>query len=127
MLKQMLFSGVLVASVHAGSVGAVIAQESAYFGANGIIIAQEPGTAVTKPQSQVSMFCSTSAGGPGFVLVTLSNLTTSTIAKGKTLFAKKGGTTIQFQTTEDIPNGGAATYRTDASAFQVEGACDGWH
>ena len=49
-------------------------------------LAQQPA-----PKARVSMLCKTSAGGPGFVLVTLSNLTTSTIPKGQTLFAKKLG------------------------------------
>ena len=62
-------------------------------------LAQQPGTGV-------SMFCKTWAGGKGFVLVTLSNLTTSTIPKGETLFASKGGKTIKFQAAEAIPDGG---------------------
>jgi hypothetical protein len=49
-----------------------------------------------QPKSPESMLCSTSAGGPGFVLVKLSNLTSSSIPKGETLFAKKGDKTIQF-------------------------------
>jgi hypothetical protein len=85
-------------------------------------LAQQPSSG-----DRISMFCSTSAGGPGFVLVTLSNLTTSTIPKGTTLFASKGGKTIKFRAAEAIPSSGKATYRTSASAFQVEGACDGWH
>lgn len=76
---------------------------------------------------RISMLCRTSAGGKGFVLVTLSNLTTSAIPKGKTLFAKKGNKTIKFRAAETIPPNGTASYRTDAGAFQVEGACDGWH
>ena len=85
-------------------------------------LAQQPSSG-----DRMSMFCSTSAGGKGFVLVTLSNLTTLTIPKGKTLFAMKGGKTIKFRAAEAIPNGGKVTYRTSASAFQVEGPCDGWH
>ena len=37
-------------------------------------LAQQPSSG-----DRISMFCSTSAGGPGFVLVTLSNLATSTV------------------------------------------------
>ena len=73
------------------------------------------------------MFCKTWAGGKGFVLVTLSNLTTSTIPKGETLFASKGGKTIKFQAAEAIPDGGNTIYRTSVGAFQVDGPCDGWH
>jgi hypothetical protein len=80
-----------------------------------------------RPDTGVSMFCKTWAGGKGFALVTLSNLTTSTIPKGEALFASKGGTTIKFQAAEAIPDGGNTTYRTSAGAFQVEGPCDGWH
>jgi hypothetical protein len=75
---------------------------------------------------RMSMFCRTSAGGPGFVLVTLSNLTTQTIPKGEALFAKKGDKILKFRAAEAIPAGGTASYRTNAGAFQVEGACDGW-
>jgi hypothetical protein len=84
-------------------------------------LAQQPSS------SAISMFCSTSAGGPGFVLVTLSNLATSTIPNGTTLFARKGGKTIKFRAAEAIPSGGKVTYRTSDGAFQVEGTCDGWH
>jgi hypothetical protein len=89
---------------------------------SGEALAQQPTSS-----DRVSLFCATSAGGPGFVLVTLSNLTTSTIPKGKTLFAMKGGKTIEFQTAEAIPASGTATYRTSEDVFQVEGPCDGWH
>ena len=85
-------------------------------------LAQQPSSG-----DRMSMFCSTAAGGKGFVLVTLSNLTTSAIPKGKTLFAKKGNKTIKFRAAETIPPNGTASYRTDAGAFQVEGPCDGWH
>jgi hypothetical protein len=80
-----------------------------------------------QPKSPESMLCSTSAGGPGFVLVKLSNLTSSSIPKGETLFAKKGDKTIQFNAAEAIPAGGTVTYSTSEGAFQVEGNCDGWH
>lgn len=126
MLKQMLLSTALVASVYTGSVRPIMAQESAYFGSNGIIIAQELGTAVPNPQNRVSMFCRTSAGGPGFVLVTLTNLTNSSIPKGQTIFARKNGETIKFQAAEAIPEGSSVVYRTSAETFQVEGNCDGW-
>lgn len=85
-------------------------------------LAQQP-----SPKAQVSMFCKTSAGGQGFVLVTLTNLATSTIPKGQTLFAKKGDETIQFQAAEAIPVNGTVTNRTSVGAFQVEGPCDGWY
>ncbi|MGA7387732.1 MAG: hypothetical protein WBW99_07360 [Pseudolabrys sp.] len=78
-------------------------------------------------KTSVSMFCSTSAGGPGFVLVKLSNLTSLDIPKGETLFAKKGGKTIEFKAAEAIPAGGSVTQRTSEEAFQFEGNCDGWH
>ena len=94
-----------------------------------ILFSQGSETLAQQPSSgdRISMFCKTSAGGPGFVLVTLSNLTTSTIPKGKTLFAKKGDKTIKFRAAEAILAGGSASYRTNASAFQVEGPCDGWY
>jgi hypothetical protein len=85
-------------------------------------LAQQPNSG-----DHISMFCRTSAGGKGFVLVTLSNLSTSAIPKGKTLFAKKSDKIIKFPAAETIPPNGTATYRTDASAFQVEGPCEGWH
>ncbi len=85
-------------------------------------LAQQPASAAS-----ISMFCKTSAGGKGFVLVTLSNLTTLTIPKGKILFAKKGDKIIKFTAADAIPNGGVATFRTYESAFQVEGPCDGWN
>ncbi len=47
------------------------------------VLAEQPAS-----NGRISMFCKTSAGGKGFVMVTLSNLTTLTIPKGKTLFAK---------------------------------------
>ena len=80
-----------------------------------------------QPKTPVSMLCSTSAGGPGFVLLKLSNLTSSSIPKGQMLFAKKGGKTIQFKAAEAIPAGGSVTQRTSEGAFQVEGNCDGWY
>ena len=80
-----------------------------------------------QPKTPVSMFCSTSAGGPGVVLVKLSNLTSSEIPKGETLFAKKGGKTIEFKAAEAIPAGGSVTERTSEGAIQFEGNCDGWH
>ena len=58
-----------------------------------------------QPKTTVSLFCSTSAGGPGSVLVKFSNLTTSDIPKGETLFAKKGDKTIQFKAAEAITCG----------------------
>jgi len=76
MLTHILLRSALIGSVYAASVGIVLAQESAYFGSNSI--AQETGT-VPNPQTRVSMLCKTSASGPGIALVTLSNLTTSTI------------------------------------------------
>jgi hypothetical protein len=84
-----------------------------------------------QPSLGISMACKTSAGGRGiirgFASVTLSNLTTSTIPKGQMLFAKKGGKTIRFRVVEPIPQGGSATYRTIARAFQAEGDCEGWY
>jgi hypothetical protein len=75
----------------------------------------------------VPLLCKTSLGGSGFVLVTLSNLTTKTIPKGQTLFAKKGSETIKFEAAEDIRENGSANYRTNAAAFQAEGDCSGWY
>jgi hypothetical protein len=102
MLNRMLLSAALFASA---SVGSVMAQESAYFGSDRIIIAQDRGTAVPSAPTQMSMFCKTSAGGPGFVLVTLTNMTNSNIPKGQALFARKGGETIKFEAAEAIPQG----------------------
>lgn len=81
--------------------------------------------------AKVPMLCKVSLGGAGiikgFVFVTLSNLTTSTIPKGQTLFAKKGNKTIRFQTAKPIPENGIAVYKTSERAFQVEGDCEGWY
>ena len=90
------------------------------------LIAPGP-VAMAQQPKPVSMLCSTSAGGPGFVLVKLSNLTSSSIPKGQMLFAKKGGKTIKFTAAEAIPAGGSVTQRTRDGAFQVEGNCDGWY
>jgi hypothetical protein len=79
-----------------------------------------------KAQS-ASLLCKTSLGGSGFVLVTLSNLTTKTIPKGQTLFAMKGNETIKFEAAEEILENGSVTYRTTAAAFQAEGNCSGWY
>lgn len=81
-----------------------------------------------KPGSDsVPLLCKTTLGGSGFVIVTLSNLTTKTIPKGQTLFAMKDNETIKFQAVEAIPENGNATYRTSAKAFQVQGDCTGWY
>jgi hypothetical protein len=85
-------------------------------------LAQQPSSG-----NRVSMLCKIAVGGPGFTLVTLNNLTTSTIPKGQTLFAKKGNETIRFRAAEAIPGNGSATYRTRARAFQVFGECEGWY
>jgi hypothetical protein len=78
-----------------------------------------------------SLLCKISLGGPGivrgFVLVTLSNLTTSTIPKGQTLFALKENKTIKFRAAEAIPLNGNATFRTSDRAFMTEGDCTGWY
>jgi hypothetical protein len=84
-------------------------------------LAQQPST------SSVTLLCKTSLGGSGFVFVTLSNLTASVIPKGKTLFAMKENETIKFESAEAIPENGNATYRTSATAFQVQGDCAGWY
>jgi hypothetical protein len=75
----------------------------------------------------VPLLCKTSQGGTGSALLTLSNLTTKTIPKGQTLFAKKGNETIKFEAAEDIHENGSVTYRTSAAAFQEEGECSGWY
>jgi hypothetical protein len=75
----------------------------------------------------VPLPCKTSQGGSGSALLTLSNLTTKTIPKGQTLFAKKGDETIKFEAAEDIHENGSVTYRTSAAAFQEEGDCSGWY
>jgi hypothetical protein len=75
----------------------------------------------------VPLLCKTSLGGSGSALVTLSNLTTKTIPKGQTLFAKKGNETIKFEAAEDIHDNGSVTYRTSVVAFQDEGDCSGWY
>jgi hypothetical protein len=75
----------------------------------------------------VPLLCKTSQGGSGSALLTLSNLTTKTIPKGQTLFAKKGNETIKFEAAEDIHENGSVTYRTSAAAFQEEGDCSGWY
>jgi hypothetical protein len=76
---------------------------------------------------RVPLLCKTSLGGSGFALLTLSNLTTKTIPKGQTLFAKKGNETIKFEAAEDIRENGSSTYRTSAAAFQDGGDCLGWY
>jgi hypothetical protein len=75
----------------------------------------------------VPLLCKTSLGGRGSALVTLSNLTTKTIPKGQTLFAKKGNETIKFEAAEDIHENGSVTYNTSGAAFQDEGDCLGWY
>jgi hypothetical protein len=85
-------------------------------------LAQQP-----SPKTRTSMLCKVSAGGKGFVLVTLTNLTTSTIPKGQTLFSKKSNKTIQFQAAEPIGSGGSVTNRSSASAFEAAGDCEGWY
>jgi hypothetical protein len=75
----------------------------------------------------VPLLCKTSLGGSGFALVTLSNLSTKTIPKGQTLFAKKGNETIKFEAAEDIHENGSVTYRTSVAAFHDEGDCSGWY
>ena len=84
-------------------------------------LAQQPGS------SSVSVLCKTSLGGSGFVMVTLSNLTTKTIPKGQTLFATSGNETIKFEVAEAMSENGSVTYRTSAAAFQEEGDCAGWY
>ena len=66
-------------------------------------LAQQPGP------SSVTLLCKASLGGSGFAFVTLSNLTTATIAA------------------EAIPENGSVTYRTSAIAFQEAGDCTGWY
>jgi hypothetical protein len=73
----------------------------------------------------VPLLCKTSLGGSGSALVTLSNLTTKTIPKGQTLFAKKDNETIEAA--EDIHENGSVTYRTSTVAFQDEGDCLSWY
>ena len=102
-----------------------LSQAAAICVTGGFLIAA--GSVAVAQQPEISMFCKTSAGGPGLALVTLTNLTSSSIPKGQTLFAKKGGVTIQFQAAEEIPAGGSAIQRMSDAAFQVEGNCDGWH
>jgi hypothetical protein len=77
--------------------------------------------------SGVTLLCKTTLGGSGFVIVTLSNLTTATIPKGQTLFAKRGNETIKFEAAEAIPENGSVSYRTSATAFQEAGDCTGWY
>src|SRR3974377_1446831 len=100
--------------------GVTVLAASFFFSSGSEALAQQPSSG-----NRVSMLCKTSAGGPGVVLVTLSNLPNSTIPKEKTLFAEKGGKTIKFQTAEAIPNNGSVTYRASAAAFAVEGSCEG--
>ena len=77
--------------------------------------------------SSVTLLCKTSLGGSGFVFVTLSNLTTATIPKGKALFAMKGNDRIKFEAAEAIPENGSVTYRASAPAFLEGGDCTGWY
>jgi|GEM_PF-6766802 len=78
-----------------------------------------------------SLICKISPGGKdlvrGFVLVTFTNVTTSPIPKGKTLFAMMGNDTIKFQAAESIPQNGNATFKTNSGAFMVAGDCLGWY
>ena len=73
------------------------------------------------------LLCKVSLGGSGFASVTLSNLTTKTIPKGQTLFAKKGNETIKFEAAEDIRENGSVSYHTNDAGFQDEGDCSGWY
>jgi hypothetical protein len=84
-------------------------------------LAQKPGS------GSVTLLCKTALGGAGFVTVTLTNLTTSTIPKGQTLFAMKGNETIKFTAPEAIPENGNAAFPTKVKAFQVAGDCQGWY
>jgi hypothetical protein len=77
------------------------------------------------PKTRTSLLCKISLTGGG-VLVTLSNLTASTIPEGQTLFARKGNKTLQFRATKAIPNGGSVENRTSAKEFVTEGDCEGW-
>ncbi len=81
-------------------------------------------------EAKSSMLCKVSLGGSGvlrgFVLVTLSNLTTSNIPKGQTLFAKKGDKTLQFRTETPLGENGSVTFETRDKAFMVAGDCEGW-
>jgi len=85
---------------------------------------------ISSPEAKaqgVPLLCKTSQGGSGSASLTLSNLTTKTIPKGQTLFAKKGNETIKFEAAEDIHENGSVTYRTSVAAFQDEGECSGWY
>jgi hypothetical protein len=82
-------------------------------------LAQQPSS------SSVTLLCKTSPGGSGFVFVTLTNLTTTTIPKGQALFATRGNETIKFEAAEAIPENGSVAYRTSVAAFQVDGDCTG--
>src|SRR5215831_6954224 len=84
-------------------------------------LTQQPGP------GSVSLLCKTSLGGSGFAFVTFSNLTTTIIPKGQTLFATKGNEAIKFEAAEAIPENGSVTYRTSATAFQEAGDCTGWY
>jgi hypothetical protein len=81
-------------------------------------------------EARSSMLCKVSLGGAGmirgYVLVTLSNLTKSTIPNGQTLFAKKGDQTLQFQTETPIGENGSVSFETRDKAFMVPGDCEGW-
>ncbi len=85
-------------------------------------VAQQP-----SPKTSTIMLCKISPSSKGTVLVTLSNLTTTTIPKGQMLFAKKGNKTIKFRTEKSIPNDGFMTSLTSAKEFEVEGDCEGWY
>lgn len=90
-------------------------------------VAQQPGSAA----KVVSMLCKIAPGGRGiirgFVMVTLSNISTSTIPKGQTLFAKKANKTVQFRADKDMPSGVASAFKTSNGAFLSEGECEGWY
>jgi hypothetical protein len=81
-------------------------------------------------EAKTSMLCKVSLGGSGmlrtFVLVTLTNLTATAIPKGQTLFAKKEGKTLKFQSVAAIPENGSVTFETTEGAFKAAGDCEGW-
>ncbi len=106
--------------------GVTVLAAAFFFSPESKSLAQQPSVG-----KSTSMLCKISPGGRGiirgFVLVTLTNLTTSTIPKGQTLFAMKGNETIKFRAAAAIPQSGSVTNRTSAKAFLIAGDCTGWY
>ena len=106
----------------------MVAAIAGIFIATGGPASSQPAGAVAKTSS---LLCKLAAGGRGiirgYVMLTFSNVGTSTVPKGQTVFAKKDSKTVKFTFQKDVPSGGAATFKTSNRAFMSEGECEGWY